>query len=296
MSTRTKARRTAEESLDRSKLEQAESLATIMVYVEGEHHSEPRLQLALGLAERFQSTLIGIAGLAQGPAFVAGSIAVYTEPTRQDAENVSARLVELGKAFAIRCQSLKQFEWRSAPESPSELVVRNARAADLIIVGPRRAGARRHDLLDPGAILLRAGRPVLIAPDRINVLPLRRVMVAWKDTRECRRAVRDALPFLQQAEQVLLFEAGEGGSKPQAKQALAEVTRYLVRHRVIVAGEIWRQARKPAAAEILELARDENADLIVAGGYGHSRLGEWMFGGVTHKLLASSPVCCLLSH
>jgi nucleotide-binding universal stress UspA family protein len=108
--------------------------------------------------------------------------------------------------------------------------------------------------------------------------------------------VRDALPLLHEAKEVLLFEAGEGESKAQAKQALAELTRYLVRHRVIVAGEIWRQARKNAGSEILELARDENADLIVAGGYGHSRLGEWIFGGVTHELLASSPVCCLLSH
>jgi nucleotide-binding universal stress UspA family protein len=108
--------------------------------------------------------------------------------------------------------------------------------------------------------------------------------------------VRDALPFLQEAKEVLIFAAGEGGSKPAAKQVLADVGRHLVRHGVIVAGEICRDARKPAAVEILELARDENADLIVSGGYGHSRLGEWIFGGVTHELLASTRVCCLLSH
>jgi nucleotide-binding universal stress UspA family protein len=63
-----------------------------------------------------------------------------------------------------------------------------------------------------------------------------------------------------------------------------------------VGGEIWRRARAPAASEILKIVRDEKADLIVAGGYGHSRLGEWIFGGVTHEMLAQSPVCCLLSH
>jgi nucleotide-binding universal stress UspA family protein len=52
----------------------------------------------------------------------------------------------------------------------------------------------------------------------------------------------------------------------------------------------------PVAAEILHVVREEDADLIVAGGYGHTRLGEWIFGGVTHELLASSPVCCMLSH
>jgi len=296
MSARTKAKRATERSLHRSKLEQAASLAAMMVYVDGEHHSEPRLQLALGLAERFQATLIGIAGLPQDPAFVAGSVAVYTEPRQDEVEDVAARLEAIGKTFSARCQSLKQFEWRSAAEFPPELVVRNARAADLIIVGPRRAHNRPHGVMDPGAIVLRAGRPVLIVPDKVAALPLRRVVIAWKDTRECRRAARDALPLLQHAKQVLLFEAGEGESKTQAKQALAEVTRYLVRHRVIVAGEIWRDARRPAAEEILGLVREENADLVVAGGYGHSRLGEWIFGGVTRELLVSSPVCCLLSH
>ena len=84
--------------------------------------------------------------------------------------------------------------------------------------------------------------------------------------------------------------------KSKAKKNLADVANYLVSHRVVVAAEIWRRARGPAATELLNFVRDENADLIVAGGYGHSRLGEWIFGGVTHELLGSSPVCCLLSH
>jgi nucleotide-binding universal stress UspA family protein len=157
-------------------------------------------------------------------------------------------------------------------------------------------GGNLHDLVDPGTILLRAGRPVLVVPDIVAPLQLRRVVVAWKDTRECRRAVRDALAFLQQAKEVLIVGVSEDGSKPGAKKELADVAGYLVRHRVVVADGIWRQARGPVASELLHFVRDEKADLIVAGGYGHSRLGEWIFGGVTHELLASSPVCCMLSH
>jgi nucleotide-binding universal stress UspA family protein len=108
--------------------------------------------------------------------------------------------------------------------------------------------------------------------------------------------VGDALPVLKQAKEVLLVEIGEDASKSEDKRSLADIARYLARHGVVVAEEIWRRARGPAATELLELVRAENADLIVAGGYGHSRLGEWIFGGVTHRLLASSPVCCLLSH
>ena len=108
--------------------------------------------------------------------------------------------------------------------------------------------------------------------------------------------MRDALPLLRQAKEVLVVEIGEDGSKTQDKRILGDVARYLVRHGVVVAEEVWKRARGPAATELLELVRAENVDLIVAGGYGHSRLGEWIFGGVTHQLLASSPVCCMLSH
>jgi hypothetical protein len=99
------------------------------------------------------------------------------------------------------------------PEPPGELLLREARAADLLVIGRRHS----RDDADPGVILLRSGRPVLLVPDTIAALPLRRVVVGWKDTRDCRRAVRDALPFLQQAKEVLLVEIGEDESQAQAK-------------------------------------------------------------------------------
>jgi nucleotide-binding universal stress UspA family protein len=274
----------------------AMSFAALMVHLDVEHDCEPRVQLALDLAHRFQAGLIGIAGMALRPAFAAGGVVVYHEPTEHDRRTATARFEEMGKKFRIQGQQLKEVEWRTALELPSDLVVREARAADLVIVGPTRMGANVHDLVEPGVILLRAGRPLLVVPDTLARLPLRRVVVACKDTRECRRAVRDALPVLKQAREVLLVEIGEDASKSEDKRSLADIARYLARYGVVVAEEIWRRARGPAATELFELVRTENADLIVAGGYGHSRLGEWIFGGVTHQLLASSPVCCLLSH
>jgi hypothetical protein len=94
----------------------------------------------------------------------------------------------------------------------------------------------------------------LVVPDIVAPLAPRRVIVAWKDTRECRRAVRDALPFLQQAKEVLLFATGEGEEQSQAKTHLADVTRHLARHRVSVAEEVWRLSRGPIATELLHVA------------------------------------------
>jgi nucleotide-binding universal stress UspA family protein len=282
---------------DRSTPQQGRSFATMMVHVDVARDCEQRVQLALALAHRFEATLIGVAGLPLQPAFAAGGIAVYREPSEDHYRAVSARLDEIGSRFRAKGQHLKQVEWRAALELPYELVSREARAADLIIVGARHAdGGSVHDLVDPGAILLRAGRPLLVAPDVAVPSQLRRVVIAWKDTRECRRAVRDALPFLHKAENVLIVGIDEGQSDNPAKGSLSDVAEYLRRHRVAAPREVWRRARGPVGSELLHLVRDEGADLIVAGGYGHSRLGEWIFGGVTHELLTSTPVCCMLSH
>ena len=281
--------------LDRGQAEQAMPFTTMMVHVDVERDCEQRVQLALALADRFQAALIGVAGLTLRPAFAAGGVVIYHEPTERERHTVSARLDDMGGRFRAKGQHLKQVEWRTALELPYELVSREARAADLIIVGARHTGGNIEDLADPGVILLRAGLPVLVVPDTVAPLQLRRVVVAWKDTRECRRAVRDALPFLQRAKEVLLVGIGEGEAESNAKRTLSDAAGYLLRHRAAV-HDVWRQARGPVAAELLRLVQDEGADLIVAGGYGHSRLGEWIFGGVTHELLVSSPVCCMLSH
>jgi nucleotide-binding universal stress UspA family protein len=282
--------------LDRGEPERAMSFATMMVHVDVERDCEQRVQFALALAGRFQAALIGVAGLALRPAFAAGGVVVYHEPAEHECRTLRARLDDMGRRFRAKGQHLKQVEWRTALELPYELVSREARAADLIIVGARHTGGNVHDLVDPGVILLHAGRPVLVVPDVVAPPQLSRVVVAWKDTRECRRAVCDALPFLQQAKDVLIVGLDEGQPENGAKRNLADVAGYLRRHGVVAPREMWRQARGPVGTELLHLVRDHGGDLIVAGGYGHSRLGEWAFGGVTHELLTSSPVCCMLSH
>jgi nucleotide-binding universal stress UspA family protein len=98
------------------------------------------------------------------------------------------------------------------------------------------------------------------------------------------------------AESILVVEVCDWGSEASALHRLKDVSRFLTQHRIAnVAERVLLQAA--IAGDVLtQFAQEVQADLIVAGAYGHSRLGEWMFGGVTHDLLTKSQICCIFSH
>jgi nucleotide-binding universal stress UspA family protein len=124
------------------------------------------------------------------------------------------------------------------------------------------------------------------------------VVVAWKDTREACRAVSDALPFLQRAQTVHLVEICDSkDAAPAATTRLADVAGYLLRHSVNATVSVGINEEDATAAHyLLDVAERHDADLIVAGAYGHSRFQEWVFGGFTRALLAQTARAVLFSH
>jgi nucleotide-binding universal stress UspA family protein len=133
-------------------------------------------------------------------------------------------------------------------------------------------------------------------PESVTSLSAKRIAIAWKDVREARRAVRDALPLLQQAEGVTVAGISEMSEPGPGAHHLYDVATYLTLHGVESVSVLTKSAEGTVAESLLRIVYDENIDLIVVGAYGHSRLGEWVFGGVTHDLLAQQSVCCLFSH
>jgi nucleotide-binding universal stress UspA family protein len=122
------------------------------------------------------------------------------------------------------------------------------------------------------------------------------VVVAWKDTRESRRALADSLPFLKAAEQVTVVEVCGKDELADARIRTADVVKYLQRHGVKATAKAVSAPPDRVSAELNIAAQAIGADLIVAGAYGHTRLGEWMFGGVTYDLLHAPERFVLLSH
>jgi nucleotide-binding universal stress UspA family protein len=275
------------------------SYKALMVHVDLDDGGDARVRLAAELAQRFDAALIGISAWATNPAITVDSVVPEAAPDLIDLPVMEDLLKTRGDAFrALVGQTVGHVEWRSAIELPTELVVREARSADLLILGGTRHPVLRdpYRSVDPGAVLLRAGRPLLIVPAGATSLAAKRIAVAWKDTREARRAIVDALPLLRKAEAVVVVELCGSGEEASARQRLKDVAEFLARHGVSAAGEEVRPIDAIVTNSLLQLARAESIDLVVAGGYGHTRLGEWIFGGVTHDLLINDTLCCLLSH
>jgi nucleotide-binding universal stress UspA family protein len=150
--------------------------------------------------------------------------------------------------------------------------------------------------LDPGEALLKIGRPTLVVPDGVSSLRAEHVVIGWKDAREARRALQDSLPLLHEATRVTVVEICEPGEESTAQKQIDDVVDYLARHRINANSRVILHQQGSGAAELIEFAQEDGADIIVTGAYGHSRLGEWIFGGVTRDLLGTSSICCLMSH
>jgi nucleotide-binding universal stress UspA family protein len=276
-------------------VEQKMTIASVMVHVEVEAPCNDRIKLAAGIASRFHAILIGVTAWESRPPLTYGGVIVDSTPTEGMLQQMSDRLDAAGKHFRAVVGEQQPTDWRTAFQSPTEFLASQARAADLLVIGRDRVPGD-HRSLDPGATILQAGRPVLVVPAGIGSLELRNVVIGWKDTREARRALQDALPLLGEAKRVSIIGVGETDLEDQTRQQIDDVAGYLARHRIDVATRMTVHVPGPASKELLRIAQDVKADLIVAGGYGRSRLGEWIFGGVTQDLLAASPVCCLFSH
>ncbi|MCH4559606.1 universal stress protein [Mesorhizobium jarvisii] len=178
---------------------------------------------------------------------------------------------------------------------PTRLLAMHARAADLVVTGTPVSGADHNRVVDIGTLVLSAGRPVLIAADRLVPPDPEKVLVAWKDTREARRAVTDALPFLTGAQDVLVATIEEQKQR-DARESVGDVVRFMMRHGIKARSEVLDPDHGDACETIIELAHGMGADLVVAGGYGHSRLREWAFGGMTRSLLSNGSVNRLFSN
>lgn len=274
---------------------------TVLVELGHDTGCMARVRMAADLAACFHGHVIGVSatGFRLDPVRGLGEDAGrYAEMARR---RLLAQTAASGEILGTTIEESARgttFSHHVVEDERGWVLAQEGRVADIILLaGPER---------DPGPpslpadvaeyVLLNAGRPVLLLPPRVCKLHGGHAVIAWDGRREAARAVADALPLLLRASQVTVLSVwGKEGSPDANSEPVAGLRQYLQRHG-IVAGVRTEQTSQPVGTVILEALRNLGADMLVAGGYGHSRVRELVMGGTTRTLMHLADLPLLLSH
>jgi nucleotide-binding universal stress UspA family protein len=265
---------------------------TILVHMNDPRRVVSTLTHAVQIARVFDARLVGL----------------YVYPAGGDAAEAQREEVErLGTIFRDLTEKERFVaEWRALPfedTDPARIVVARSRAADLVIANQADPDWERSRLLDfPGRLAIESGRPVIVVPKGSGAAALpKSVVIAWSGTREAARAAFDALPLLKGAQKVELLTIHEPTERTLLQPGedvlpISAVADALSRHAVKPAITNLKATGETVGEQICARAVAQDADLLVMGAYGHTRLRELVFGGVSRHILAHAPVPVLLSH
>ena len=286
------------------------ALKDILVYLDQSEHAIERLHLAADLARRHQSRLTALFVRELSPVqrhqqsiseLGQGSAQAISQTNRQIRHSIDESTERLQSALQqIRRQYELEVEWRCLDGVGSIIVPQHARFADLCVLSQDVSGvSTATGYTFSEELLFVAGRPVIFVPARGSFKTLgQHILVAWNSSRAATRAVNDALPLIERAEQVTVLAVNPAqfakryGALPPEK-----MVEHLRRHGAQVTG-VWlddisaESISDAVQAEALKLG----ADLMVAGAFGHPRLWEKLMGGVTRDLLARMQLPILMSY
>jgi nucleotide-binding universal stress UspA family protein len=280
------------------------SYKTILVHVNESSHAAKRINIAAHLAKAEGAHLIGVAATAMPAEFyLAGvmgesnaGLEVYLEFLRERANSALAEFDDIA-----RKAQLGSVEKRIAADEVGAGISLQARYSDLVVIGQTDPDESLPGLRSdfPEYVVMNSGRPVLVIPYAGHFKSVgKRAMIAWDASVEATRAVTAALPMLKRAETVQLV-----AYKPKAvrlahdERPEADIVNYLARHGI---GVEVSQEQPPGGMDIgnalLSYAADLSADLMVMGGYGHSRFREVLLGGVTNTVFKSMTIPTFMTH
>lgn len=273
------------------------TIKDVILRLDGSRADRTRLAAAEVICSLFDSQLIGLF-INELPLLLpeeGGSVATVEliERARAIGDRIEAEL-RLHLAGWDGPWELRRYDIVGADASAAQVASREARTADtLIAIRPNDLSREPSSLVE--GVLFGSGRHVFLVPDGYEITGLHRVMVAWNGSREAARALAEARPYLQLADRVTVVVAADEPEIEEDATLGAEALRHLAHHGVDADLRHVRNSGNAGEALMIEAQR-LGADLIVLGGYGHSRLSERLLGGVTYKLLHNSAVPLLIAH
>jgi nucleotide-binding universal stress UspA family protein len=273
----------------------------ILVHVDHTKASNTRVEATAALAVRFKSFLTGVFLMAEAaPAHMVSD--AITTPTK----NLERYLDERSQKITQICSSARSafnltvgdaglpFHWLEVNGDRDEELIACARRHDLVVMPPTMKAAFGQNAVQATQVAMACGGPVLIVPPSGFSKEIgKKILVAWNDSRESARALRDAWPFLTQADEIHFLIVSRRAA-PQLDELLH---RHLRQHNCRPAKVVVDSRDDLVTGNVISRHIGmAGADMAVLGLYGHSRLRELVLGGVSRDLLEELPVPLLMSH
>ena len=271
----------------------------VITWLDGSIADEVRIAAVVDITRQFEGQAAGLFfnPLPPPPAPIDGdltgalTIATLMDQARASGDKLQKTIVDRLKRYDVaielrRCDILAS--------DIADVAVREARSADTFVL-IRPNGSKAPDRLVEG-LLFGSGRHILLVPevDRPKSIVFDRILVAWNGSRESSRAVAEAMPYLQIAKEVMVMSVtGEQGQKVEGNVGDA-AGRQLKHHRDASHHQRRKSQNSDVGEKLIAEAKKTKCDVIVLGGYGHSRLREMILGGVTYHLMRNSPIPLLM--
>jgi nucleotide-binding universal stress UspA family protein len=274
----------------------------VMVYLDGSPTDEVRLAAGANLAEVFQAHLIGlflnvlpdVIPPIEPPDVGAQLSATVTQQARELGDQNETALAKR-MALLSRPAEIRRFDLFA--DQISDVAAREARSADTFVTTRPSLGVASEPPSELAeGVLLGSGRHILLVSGPEADRPFDRIVIAWNASREVAHAVGEAMPFLLRCQRVTIVVVDQYSSLSDDPAPGTNLARHLLHHGIDAVLDYADSNGRSVAAALIVEAQQRDADLIVMGGYSHSRLRERVFGGVTYDLIHQSPTSLLMAH